>query len=201
MLTGPPRRRRARPVPDASIAALLSHCEDLAKGWLLALLERVPLDEAPRILAADLSRDGPRVCEAMLRAIADDGEEARLERGGELAPLAGRIGELAGATGVEATSHAVDALQAIVWAALRASLPSADADLLTALVERLAQVTELMRAAALRGGDWGGDAPADAPLRDPLAVRRTVADRPPAVADLRVARRMPEPESPPDEAP
>src|SRR5579862_4945870 len=153
MLTGPPRRRWARPVADAPIQPLLSHAEDLAKGWLLALLERVPLDEASNILAADLTRDGPRVCDAMLRAIAADSDQRRLEPGGDLAPLAGRIGELAGATGAEATSHAVDALQAVIWAALRAELSSADPDLLTALVERLAQVTELMRAAALRHGD------------------------------------------------
>lgn len=188
MLTGPPRRRRARPVADAPISSLLSQSEDLAKGWLLALLERAPLDDAPRILAADLARDGPRVCEAMLRAVADDADERRLEPGGALAPLAARIGELAGASGAEATSHAVDALQAVVWAALRFELQSPDPDLITAIVERLAQVTELMRAAALRGSD--GVVPA-APLsavqlgaRDPL-----VADRGPAITDLRFARR------------
>jgi hypothetical protein len=86
----------------------------LAKGWLLALLEQAPLDEAPRILAADLSTEGPRLCEAILRAIGDDEDQRRLESGGELAPLAARIGELAGAGSPEATSHAVDALQAIL---------------------------------------------------------------------------------------
>ncbi len=167
---------------------------------MLALLEQAPLDEAPRILATDLTRDGPRVCEAMLRAIADDTDERRLAPGGALAPLAARIGELAGATGAEATSHAVDALQAVVWAALRAELRSPDPDLITEIVERLAQVTELMRAAALRHSDAAGSGQPTGPSL--AAVRpigpdrsgtagvwgRSAADDPLAAIDLSVAR-------------
>ena len=84
---------------DAPIDALLPRSEDLAKGWLLALLEQAPLDEAPGIMAGDLTRDGPRVCEAVLRALADDTDLRRLEPGGALTPLASHVGELAGATG------------------------------------------------------------------------------------------------------
>jgi GGDEF domain-containing protein len=196
MLTGPPRRRRARPVPDAPIDPLLSQSEGLAKGWLLALLERVPLDEAPRIMATDLTRDGPRVCEAMLRALASDTDQGRLEAGGALVPLVGRIGELAGASGAEATSHAVDALQAVTWAALRAELRDPDPDLITAIVERLAQVTELIRAAALRHGDGVARSSLAAVPRD---VRDPVVER--ALDDLRVARRAPEAEPEPEAPP
>ena len=126
MLTGPPRRRRARPVADAPIDALLDRTEDLTKGWLLALLERAPLDDAPRILAADLTREGPRVCAAMLRAIADETDHRRLEPGGALEPLVARVGELAGAAGAAATSLAVDALQGVMWSALRSELREPD---------------------------------------------------------------------------
>jgi GGDEF domain-containing protein len=188
MLTSPPRLHRARPVADASVDSLLAQSEKLAKGWLLALLERLPLDEAPRIMATDLTRDGPRLCEAMLRALTSDTDERRLEPEGALAPLAGRIGELAGASSAEATSHAVDALHAVIWAALRGELQDPDPGLLTALVERLAQVTELMRAAALRG---------DGATRPPLAAvdDRLIVER--ALDDLRVPRRAPEPPPPP----
>ena len=113
MLPGPPRRRRARPVADAPVDSLLARSEDLTKGWLLALVEQAPLEQAPGILAADLSRDGPRICEALLRAIADDAEQRRLEPGGDLVGLVSRVGELAGAGGPDGTSQAVDALQAI----------------------------------------------------------------------------------------
>ena len=149
MLTGPPRSRRARPVSDAPIEALLQRTEDLTKGWLLALLERAPLDDAPRILAADLTREGPRLCAALLRAIADESDHRRLEPGGALEPLAARVGDLAGAAGPAATSLAVDALQAVVWSALRAELRDPDPDLITELAERLNQISGLMRAAAL----------------------------------------------------
>jgi GGDEF domain-containing protein len=149
----PPRRRRARPVADAPINSLLPRSEDLAKGWLLALLEQAPLDAAPGILAADLTRDGPRVCDAMLRAIADDTDLRRLEAGGALAPLAARVGELAGATAPAAISLGVDALQAVIWSALRDELRSPDPELISELAERLTLVTELVRAAALGRGD------------------------------------------------
>ena len=162
MLTGPPRRRRARPVADAPIETLLQRTEDLTKGWLLALLERAPLEDAPRILAADLTREGPRVCAAMLRAIADETDHRRLEPGGALAPLGARVGELAGAAGAVATSLAVDALHGVMWSALRSELRDPDPDLITELAERLSQVTGLMRVAALEHGSATG--PARAPI-------------------------------------
>jgi GGDEF domain-containing protein len=161
----PPRRRRARPVADAPIDSLLPRSEDLTKGWLLALLEQAPLDEAPGILATDLTRDGPRICDAVLRAITDDTDLRRLEAGGALTPLAARVGELAGATTPPAISLAVDALQAVIWSALRDELRSPDPDLVSELSERLTLVTELLRAAALSraeapagGGGGGGGA-------------------------------------------
>ncbi|MDQ6730319.1 MAG: hypothetical protein M3022_08450, partial [Actinomycetota bacterium] len=176
MLTGPPRRRRARPVADAPIAALLDRTEDLTKGWLLTLVERAPLDEAPRILAADLTQEGPRVCAAMLRAIADETDHRRLEPGGALEPLVARVGEFAGAAGAAATSLAVDALQSVMWSALRSELRDPDPDLVTELAERLSQVTGLMRAAALEHASSA--TPARAPISAVPAGPRTAAPRP-----------------------
>ncbi len=162
MPSGPPRRRRARPVPDAPIEALLARSEDLAKGWLIALLEGAPLKDAPRILGADLTRDGPRLCDAIVRALTDDDQQRRLQAGGELAPLAARVGVLAGASSAEGASAAVDALHAVVWAALRSEVEDPEADLVSELAERLAQVTGLARAAALRAHDEGAVSPAEA---------------------------------------
>src|ERR1700761_8671438 len=145
----PPRRRRARPVADAPIDALLPRSEDLAKGWLLALLEQAPLDDAPAILATGLTRDGPRLCDAVLRAIADDTDLRRLEPGGVVTPLAARVGELAGATAPVAVSRAVDALVGVIWAGVREELRAPDADLISELTERLTLIGELVRSAAL----------------------------------------------------
>lgn len=152
MQVGPPRRRRARPVADAPIERLLIGIEDLTKGWLLALLELHDLEEAPRILAADLTRDGPRVCDAVVRSIADDTDLRRLEPGGALEPLVSRAGELAGARNPEQVSRAVDALHGVVWTAVREELRSPDANQVSEIVERLAAVMELVRSAALRRG-------------------------------------------------
>ncbi len=150
MQHGPPRRRRARPVPDAPIESLLLATEDLTKGWLVALLEVSPLEDAPAILATDLTRDGPRICEAIVRALADEQDLQRLEPGGALEPLVSRTGELAGARESAPTSGAVDALQGVIWSAIRAQLQGADGDLVAELAERLALIGELVRSAALR---------------------------------------------------
>ncbi len=120
------------------------------------MLEDVPLQEAPRIVVAELTRDGPRLCEAIVGALGDDDQQL------QLAPLAARIGELAGARSAEEVSAAVDALHAVVWVALRAELDDPHADLVGELAERLAQVTGLARAAALRAHDEGSLRPAAA---------------------------------------
>jgi len=153
---GPPRRRRARPVADAPIETLLARIEDLTKGWLLALLEQHELHEAPRILAADLTRSGPRVCDAIVRSIADDTDLRRLEPGGALEPLVSRAGEIAGAETAEHVSHAVDALHAVVWSALRDELRHPDGNQVAEIAERLGLVMEVVRGAALRRGDGAG---------------------------------------------
>jgi GGDEF domain-containing protein len=166
MQHGPPRLRRARPVADAPIDALLQRTEDLTKGWLLALLEQAPLDDAPAILAASLVSDGPAICTAVVRALADDDDLHRLEPGGALERLVSQTGEIAGSRGVEMTARAVDALRGVIWSAVRAELSQPDADQVADLSERLTLVSEVVRAAALRR--W---AVAEAPRTEPLVSR------------------------------
>jgi GGDEF domain-containing protein len=190
----PPRRRRARPVADAPIDALLPRSEDLAKGWLLALLEQAPLDDAPAILATELTRDGPRVCEAVLRAIADETDLRRLEPGGVLTPLTARVGDLAGASGPADVSRAVDALIGVLWSAVRDELRGADADLVADLTERLALIGELVRSAALeRSGPSLAPVP---PPVSPLASPEPHTGPPPPVATTRPAPPPPPPPPP-----
>ena len=135
---------------DAPIDQLLPRVADLAKGWLLALLEQAPLDDAPTILTGGLVQHGPGICDAILRALADDRDLTRVTVGGALEGLVSRVGELAGATGAEATSCAVDALHAVIWSALRDELPRPDPDQISELAERLGLVIGLVRGAALR---------------------------------------------------
>jgi GGDEF domain-containing protein len=156
------------------------------------LLEQAPLEDAPAILATDLTRDGPRVCEAVLRAIADDTDLGRLEPGGVLTPLAARAGELAGAALPAAVSRAVDALIGVIWAAVRDELRGADADLVAELTERLALIGELVRSAALERSVVV--APGPFPMAPPpLAPEPGPMAPPPPVATTRASPPPPGP--------
>ena len=176
----PPRRRRARPVADAPVDALALRAEDLTKGWLLGLLEDAPLEEAPTILAADLARHGPRVCAAVVQALASDDDLQHLEPGGALEGLASHSGSFAGAQDGESICRAVDALGGVIWAAIRDELVHPDADQVADLAERLSLVMDLVRCAALRGAarmsdsgsDAGSGSPSWPPAEQPGAVPR-----------------------------
>ncbi len=142
----PPRRRRARPVAHAPVQPLLDAGELLAKGWLLALIEDAPLTDAPSLVAGEIVRDGPRLCEAIVRALASDAE---------LEPQQLRF-SLSGAS-PEAISRAIEALRAVLWSALLSELRDPDPELVAALSERLALVIEVVRGTALRSARAASD--------------------------------------------
>jgi GGDEF domain-containing protein len=147
--------------------------EELAKGWLLALVEDAPLDEAAAILAGDVARDGPRVCDAVVRALYDEADLRRIEEQGVLESLASRVGELAGARSSQAAAHAVKTLQDVVWAALRAELAQTDPDLLPDAAERLSLVASLVLAAVLRRRDEDEPVASGGGRTAPLRVARS----------------------------
>ncbi len=168
MQQGLPRRRRPRPLPDAPIDRLLARSSELAGGWLIALVEDLPLEETPRIHLSDLAAEGPALCDAVVRAIADDDELQLLAAGGAGERLAARAGQIAGAGAPETISGAVDCLRGVIWSALRESFADPSPDQLFDLGERLALVGELVRAAALRA--WAGSG-------ELSVARREVAER------------------------
>ena len=140
--------RRPHPVADVPPAALADG-QAPAKGWLLALVAARPLRDAPALPVPDLARDAPALCAAVLRAVGSDAELRRLESGGDLAGLAARAGELAGAGGPAAAVAAVAALRAALWEALTATMAPLDAPTTAALAERLAFVCDAVAAATL----------------------------------------------------
>jgi GGDEF domain-containing protein len=150
MPDGPPRRRHARPVADAPVDALLLRLEDLTKAWLLALLEETPLDDAPALGTAQLVRDGPRVCDAVVRALASDDDLQRIEEGGVLEPLVSQIASFAGRGAADAVCRSADALGAVIWSGIREEVSRPDPDQISELSERLTRVIGLVRGAALR---------------------------------------------------
>jgi GGDEF domain-containing protein len=154
------------------LEGLLLRGEELAKGWLLALVEDAPLEEAAAIMAGEVARDGPRICDAVVRAVYDEADLRRIEAGGVLEPLVSRAGEIAGVRSAEAAAHAVDTLRGVVWSALRTELVRTDPDLLADAGERLSLVAELVRAAVLRRRAEGEAGGASRPPVPPLRVAR-----------------------------
>jgi GGDEF domain-containing protein len=136
MQPGAPRRRPARPVPEAPIEALAADAERLAKGWLLAVIEQQPLSEAAGILAGEWAAEGPRVCEAVVRALGSEEALERLRSRRFAAP-----GEL-------------DPLRAVVWSALRAAWAEAEPDQVWDLGERTAVVIQALGGARAAGPGW-----------------------------------------------
>jgi GGDEF domain-containing protein len=132
------------------VEALVERSEDVAKGWLLALVEQEPLAGARSIRVRELTHVAPAICAALVRALASDAELERIGPAGELGELVSRAGELAGADTAEAVLRAVEALRAVLWSALLGSVADPDASLVAELAERLALVCERVRATAVR---------------------------------------------------
>lgn len=147
-----PRPYAPRPLADAPVAGLLPLAQALAKGWLLALLDAVPLEAAAELPAAELARDGPRLCAAVVRALGSEDELDRLRPGGDLAATAAATGELAGARRPSTAAAAVEALRAVIFSAALAQLPDAGPQQIAALAERLAHVAAIVRDATLVDG-------------------------------------------------
>lgn len=149
------RRQAARPVADAPASALAARADDLAKDWLLELLAGASLRDAAAVPVAQLGREAPELCAALAAALASDEALARLEPGGELAPLAGRAGALAGAASSAGATEAVEALRRVLWRAALEELPRPAAALVGELAERLAAACSVVRVAALDAGVGG----------------------------------------------
>jgi GGDEF domain-containing protein len=86
----------------------------------------------------------------VVRALADDSEIGRISRGGALElPMPRTLPGAGAATTGEGAVQAVDALQAVVWSAVREELRRPDAEQVALLAERLSLVFERLRAAAV----------------------------------------------------
>jgi GGDEF domain-containing protein len=136
------------PVADVPPAAIVDGVAP-AKGWLLALIAARELQDAAAVPTAELARDAPKLCAAILRAVGSDAEL-------ELPPLAARAGAMAGAGSPASAVAAVGLLRGALWEALRATMPPLDAATTSALAERLAWVCDLVAAATVsapRGGE------------------------------------------------
>jgi GGDEF domain-containing protein len=133
--------RRPPPVADVPPVALADGVAP-AKGWLLALIAARELHDAPAVPTAELARDAPKLCAAILRATGSDAEL-------DLGPLASRAGAMAGAGSPATAVAAVGLLRGALWEALRAAMGPLDAATTAALAERLAFVCDLVAVATV----------------------------------------------------
>jgi GGDEF domain-containing protein len=159
----------ARPVADAPVAALTAAPDALARDWLVALMARAPLTAAASVPVAELAREAPALCAAMVRALACDLELERLAQG-DLTTLAARAGALAGASEPAAVVKAVEMLRGVLWAAALGELRRPEPALIADLADRLAAVTAVVSAASLRAAVAPPAAPASAPAEPVPAV-------------------------------
>lgn len=160
------------------VEPLVGRAQTIAKGWLLLLLERAPLDAVGTIPAAALAADGPALCAAVLRGLGSDAELGRLRPDGDLAALVGRLGPLCGAHDAPATVAAVEALRACIWSTALETAPSHTRDpyVIGHLADRLAAVTAVVTASALPAAA----VPAELPTLDkiPLAPSEPAPEAP-----------------------
>jgi GGDEF domain-containing protein len=146
------RTRRARPVADAPIDVLVTRSDELAKGWLVELIARAPLEEAGSILAGELASTGPGLCAALVRAL---GSDAELSSAATQTAIAAGTRAITRGRDPLGVVQAVDALRAVLWEGVRSELRNPDAELVAALAERLALVVGEVWRAALGPAEFG----------------------------------------------
>ncbi|MFN8203057.1 MAG: diguanylate cyclase [Solirubrobacteraceae bacterium] len=146
------RRRPARPVADAPVAALVAGADELAREWLVALIADRPLAGAAEVPVAELAAHAPALCAAMARALASDEALDQLAAG----DLAAGAGALAGAGRPDAAAAAVELLRSVLWTACLDALHRPAPDQIADLAGRLSAVAAAVTAATLRAGSPTG---------------------------------------------
>ncbi len=132
------------------MGALEERASDIARGWLLGVLDASPLEALAALPAAEFARRAPELCGAVARALGDESALDRLRPGGELAGLAAQSGRLAGASDAAGCLRAVEALREVTWAAAWTALEGPEPEEVAELAARLAHVCGVVAAAAVQ---------------------------------------------------
>jgi diguanylate cyclase (GGDEF)-like protein len=132
------------------LARLERSREELAKAWLVRLIERASLDEIKELPTEKIARELPELISDLVGAMARNGneplelDEDQLRRAAALAALRenreSAVGDLA---------RDVAALQSVLVRALRAELGDDDPDAFAGAVERLVEAAGVVQAAAV----------------------------------------------------
>jgi GGDEF domain-containing protein len=150
-------RSTARPaaVADVRFGDVLDSGDELAKRWLLALLETRPLQRAGELSLARFAQLAPALCAQVLRALQSDAEldglrpAALADDDGDHPVQSARVDQLLGATDAAEVVEVFEALRGVLWRALAGTLENADADVVGRVSDRLAHACSLLAARAL----------------------------------------------------
>jgi diguanylate cyclase (GGDEF)-like protein len=125
--------------------------EELAKAWLVRLIERASLEEIRDLPTERIARELPELISDLVRACADNNGLA-FELTDEQAERASSLAELRAGREVSAVAELtrdLAALQSVMLRALRDELAETDPDRFADVAERLAEATGAVQAAAV----------------------------------------------------
>lgn len=141
--------RRLPDALDEPLGRLHARRDELAKAWLLRLLERVSLEEIEQLPMDRIAKELPPLIADILRAIGPAGGPVQLDTAGR--ERAAGLGRLRSGAGISVADLALDlaALQSVIVAALRRELDHHDAHVFIDAVDRLSVAFGGIQAAAI----------------------------------------------------
>ncbi len=126
---------------QAQIERVKRSREELAKQWLLRMVERMPLREVENLPINWIVREAPLLITDILDELADPAAGPDLERAAEGMSRAGQLGRLRRSDVASGElPRDLAALQGLLIAALRREIPEREAGAFARSVEQLAQV-------------------------------------------------------------
>jgi diguanylate cyclase (GGDEF)-like protein len=114
--------------------------EELAKAWLLDVLERTPLEEMERVPISWIASEGPPLIADIVRSLGGPAGSRSLELPAEGIERIGELGELRGGRAAFEIPRDLAALQALLIEALRREIPERRLGSFAGSVERLAEI-------------------------------------------------------------
>jgi diguanylate cyclase (GGDEF)-like protein len=132
---------------SAQIARIEQSREELAKSWLMGMIERTPLGEVESLPISLIAKEGPPLITEILRGLADPFSSPDLGSVAEARKRAGQLGRMRQTDAPPgALPRDLAALQSLLIAALRREVPEREGRSFADAVERLAEIFGTMQA-------------------------------------------------------
>jgi diguanylate cyclase (GGDEF)-like protein len=125
---------------DVGIARSARAREELAKAWLLDVLERTPLAEIGEVPIEWIAREGPALINDILRGVGGPAPASELELPADGIERIGGLGRLRSGESALQIPRDLAALQALLIEALRREVPERQLGAFAGSVERLAEI-------------------------------------------------------------